>query len=132
MKYVFPVIFEEAEEGGYNVRVPDIKGCFTCGDTMEEAILMAKDAIEMMLVSEEDDGNKIPKASNIKDIEKQTNGVVSYVLADTDEWRKSFDNKAIKKTLSLPSWLNKKAEKASINFSQTLQEALCQKLNIAL
>ncbi len=132
MKYVYPVIFENAEEGGYIVKVPDIPYCYTQGDNMADALIMAQDVIGMTLSDYEDENKEIPKPSEIKEIEKNTNGIVSLVVADTTEWRQSVDNKIVKKTLSLPSWLNKKAEKMSINFSQTLQEALCQKLGVIL
>lgn len=82
----------------------------------------------MMMVYYEDNNNKIPLSSDINDIEK-SKGIVSYVLADTDQWRKTFDNKAVKKTLSIPSWLNTKALNAGLNFSQVLQEALIEKLS---
>jgi antitoxin HicB len=121
MKYVYPVIFED-DDGKIGVSVPDIPGCFTFGDDMPEAIAMAEDAIAMVLASKEDDKEPIPAPSKITDI--KTDGTVSLVLADTDEWRKQFDNKAVKKTLSIPAWLNKKAEAAGINFSQVLQDAL--------
>lgn len=131
MKYVYPVVFEDAEEGGYIVTVPDIPSTFTQGDDMADAIFMAQDVIAMMIAScYEDEGKEPPKPSNIKDI--KTKGVVSMVVADTDEWRKLVDDKAVKKTLTIPSWLNRKAEKAAINFSQLLQEALCKKLKVTL
>ena len=130
MKYVYPVIFEEAEEGGYNVTVPDIPGTFTCGDDMADAIYMAEDVIAMMLADYEDEKKTIPVPSKIEDI--KTDGIVSLVVADTDEWRKLVDNRAVKKTLSIPSWLNAKAEKAGLNFSQVLQEALCSKLGVSM
>lgn len=128
MKYVYPVIFEEAEEGGYNVTVPDIPGTFTCGDDMADAIFMAEDVIAMMLADYEDEGKPVPVPSSINDI--KTSGVVSLVRADTDEWRKLVDNRAIKKTLSIPSWLNSRAEKAGVNFSQVLQDALKKLLGV--
>ena len=129
MKYVYPAIFVE-DDGKIGVDFPDIKGCHTFGDNLAEAMEMAKDALEMMLVSYEDDGQEIPAPSKIKDI--KTKGFISYVLADTNEWRREFDSRAVKKTLSIPSWLNSMAERAAINFSQTLQEALCQKLGVSL
>ena len=129
MKYVYPAIFVE-DDGEIGVDIPDIKGCHTFGDNLTEAMEMAKDALEMMLVSYEDDNQDIPTPSKIKDI--KADGFVSYVLADTDEWRREFDSKAVKKTLSIPSWLNFRAERADINFSQTLKEALCQKLGVSL
>lgn len=130
MKYVYPVIFEEdKEDGGYVVTVPDIPCCFTQGDDMADAIFMAQDVMGMMLSDYEDEKKAVPAPSNIKDV--YTEGVVSLVVADTDEWRKSVDCKAVKKTLTIPSWLNKKAEKAGMNFSQVLQDALCAKLGVS-
>lgn len=125
MKYVYPAIFED-DAGEIGVSVPDIPGCFTFGDDMAEALLMAEDAIAMMLVQYENEGQSVPVASSISDI--KTDGIVSLVLADTEKWRKQFDNKAVKKTLTIPSWLNSLAEKAGLNFSQVLQEALQSKL----
>ena len=128
MKYVYPVIFEEAEEGGYNVTVPDIPGTFTCGDDMADAIYMAEDVIAMMLADYEDEKKPVPVPSRIEDI--KTEGTVSLVRADTDEWRRLSDNRAVKKTLSIPSWLNSKAEKAGVNFSQILQDSLKRILGV--
>ena len=129
MKYVYPVIFEE-DDGKIGVTVPDIPSTFTYGDDMADAIYMAQDVIAMMLADYEDTNKEIPVPSKIEDI--KTKGIVSLVVADTDEWRKLVDNKAVKKTLTIPNWLNTKAEKAAINFSQTLQDALCAKLGIAM
>ena len=128
MRYVFPAIFEQAEEGGFNVRIPDVPGCFTQGDTLAEAIYMAQDALAMMIVYYEDHGKEIPASSSLEDI-KSGKAIVSYVLADTDQWRRNNDNRAVKKTLSIPSWLNAKASRAGVNFSQVLQEALVSKLS---
>ena len=97
---------------------------------MADAIFMAEDVIAMMLAEYEDEGKPVPTPSKIEDV--KTTGIVSLVRADTDEWRKLVDNKAVKKTLSIPGWLNRKAERAAINFSQTLQDALCQKLGVSL
>ena len=130
MKYVYPVIFED-DEGKIGVTVPDIPSTFTFGDDMADAIFMAQDVIAMMIATcYEDEGKKAPEPSRIEDI--RTSGIVSLVVADTDEWRKLVDNKAVKKTLTIPSWLNRKAERASINFSQVLQDALCKKLKVTM
>ena len=129
MKYVYPVIFEE-DDGKIGVTVPDIPSTFTFGDDMADAIYMAQNVIAMMLADYEDSNKDIPVPSKIEDI--KTGGIVSLVVADTDEWRKLVDNKAVKKTLTIPNWLNSKAEKAAINFSQTLQDALCAKLGVTM
>lgn len=127
MKYIYPVIFKD-DDGKIVVEVPDIPNCYTFGDDMADAMDMAKDVIEMLLVNYENEGKPIPKPSEIKDI--KTDGIISLIKADTMEWRKNFDNKAVKKTLTIPSWLNFQAEKEKINFSNLLQEALLLKLNI--
>ena len=127
MKYIYPAIFKE-DDGKTAVEVPDIPGCFTFGDDMADAMDMAKDVIEMMLVDYENNNKPIPAPSKISDI--KTDGIISLIKADTIEWRKEFDNRSVKKTLSIPAWLNTRAEKASVNFSSVLQEALMQKLNI--
>ena len=121
MKYVYPAIFEP-DEDKIGVSFPDVPGCFTFGDDMADAIEMAQDCLEMMLVHYEDEGLAVPAPSDAKGV--RTEHTVSLVLADTDEWRRQMDNRAIKKTLSIPSWLNSKAEKAGVNFSQVLQDAL--------
>ena len=121
MKYYYPAVFVK-DDDKIGVSFPDISDCFTFGDNMADALFMASDAASMMIASFEDDGETIPVPSDIKTI--KTDGVVSLVPVDTDAWRKQFDNRAVKKTLTIPSWLNKKAEKAGINFSQVLQDAL--------
>ncbi len=122
MKYVYPAVFEPVKEGGYIVNVPDIPNCYTSGKDMAQAIEMAQDAATMLLVDFEDDERPIPAPSKLEDI--QTPFIKSLILLDTDAWRKEFDSRAVKKTLTIPSWLNKKAERAGVNFSQLLRDAL--------
>lgn len=128
-KYVYPAIFTKEGEG-YCVTFPDIESCFTCGDTLSEAIEMAEDALCLVLIQYEKDKKVIPTASSIKTIQNSTSEIVSLVHCDTIEYRKLYDNKTIKKTLTIPNWLNTLSEQAGINFSATLQEALKSKLNI--
>lgn len=130
MKYVYPAIFTEEENGYYSVRFDDIDGCFTSGFGLEEAIAMAEDALCFMLYTMEKDGEKIPSASDIKDISVEKNEFVSLIKCDTLAYRKMFNNKAVKKTLSIPAWLNEMAEKNDINFSAVLQKALKDELGI--
>lgn len=127
-KYVYPAIFEPEEEGGYSVFFPDLEGCYTCGDDLQDAIVMAEDALAFYLYDEESAGNKIPAASDSKKIKVEGNGFVNYIACDTIEYAKMHNNKAIKKTLTIPEWLNEAAIKAGINFSQVLQEALMEKV----
>lgn len=128
MKYAYPAIFTPAAEGGYDVKVPDLPGCRTCGDDLADAIFMAEDAISMWLWAAENKNEVIPAATVLQSVEAPR--FINYVYADTDAYRKKNDARAVKKTLSIPSWLNTMAEKAGVNFSQILQEALKARLGV--
>lgn len=122
-KVFYPVILHK-EDVGYSVTVPDIDGCYTQGETMDEAITMAQDAMGLML----EDYKVYPKATNPVDIKLEQGDFVVMVQFDEDAYKKQF--KVIKKTLTIPAWLNDKAEESHINFSGVLQEALKEKLNV--
>lgn len=128
-KYLYPAVFTK-EDAGYSVSFPDLKNCFTSGETLEEAMEMANDVLCLTLYDLEQEGAMLPAASAVNSISHEENEFVSLVGCDTIAYRRFFDNKAVKKTLSIPSWLNDMAERAGINFSGTLQEALKTKLNI--
>ena len=133
MKYVYPAIFT-ADGGNILVSVPDLPGLHTFGNSMADALFMAQDAIEMWLWDAENKGEVIPPASSQKKITKRCTSpdqVVSMVAADTDEYRRQNDIRSIKKTLSIPAWLNHQAEKANAPFSQILQQGLKEYLHIA-
>ena len=129
-KYIYPAVFTPEKEGGYSVSFPDVDGCFTCGDTLEEALAMAKDALSLMLVDMEDERREIPKVSEINSLKMKKNEFASLIFADTMVYRQTLNNAAIKKTLSIPAWLNQAAIAAGINFSQVLQDALRAQLNL--
>lgn len=129
-KYVYPAIFSPSEDGGFTVSFPDVSGCYTEGDTLAEAIEKAKDALCLMLYDLEEREESIPVPTSINDVVTENGDIVSLVACDTLEYRKFLDKKAVKKTLTIPNWLNTMAERADINFSAALQEALIEKLNI--
>lgn len=128
-KYVYPAIFEP-EEGMYNVSFPDLPDCYTCGDSLSDAMYMAEDALSGYLARAEEMHREIPGASVLDAIRAGEGCFVSLVLADTEEFRRRTSSKAVKKTLTIPSWLNDAAEAQQINFSAVLQEALRQRLGI--
>jgi len=128
MKYVYPAILYP-DDGKIGATVPDLKGCHTFGDDTADALVMVKDAIEMWLWDAENNNEPIPPASdNLPTAEGET---LTLILADTDEFRRANDNKSVKKTLTLPSWLNAQAEKANAPFSQILQQGLKEYLGVA-
>jgi antitoxin HicB len=129
-KYAYPAVFTPEKDGGYSVYFPDIEGCYTQGDNMADAIFMAEDALELMLYEYEEGNKEMPKPSDLQKIKSNEGEIVSYVSADTLKYRKMFNNKAVKKTLSIPEWMNEAAMRENINFSQVLQDALVQRLNL--
>lgn len=127
-KYAYPAIFTPENDGSYSVNFPDLEGCYTCGDSLEDAIEMAEDALALVLYGYEKDERKIPAPSSLDSFELNTGDFLNYIACDTMEYRKMYNNKAVKKTLSIPEWLNEAACSMGINFSQVLQEALLQKV----
>lgn len=125
-KHYYPAIFHP-EDVGYSVSVPDLDGCFTQGDTMDEAIEMVQEAIGLMV----EDMNEIPIPSVPTAITCAVEDFIAVVPFDALAYRRKHDTKAVKKTLTIPSWLNAVAEEQHVNFSSLLQSALRQQLNIA-
>ena len=127
MKYVYPAIFTEEQDGMYSVNFPDFESCYTSGENLAEAVEMASDVLALTLYDMEECSEAIPAPSKIHSI--KTDNIVSLIACDTMEYRKRYDNKAIKKTLTIPNWLNTEAEKRNINFSSVLKEALIEKIS---
>jgi len=128
-KYVYPAIFIQ-EESGFSIRFPDFESCYTSAENLSDAIAMSEDVLCLTLYDLEEAGEEIPKVSKIQDIKVSENEFTTLISCDTIEYRKFFDNKAVKKTLTIPSWLNTMAERQNINFSMTLQNALKNELHI--
>lgn len=129
MKYVYPAVFTKNGEF-YEVNFPDLESCYTQGETLEEAFEMASDILCLTLYNLEEKKAQIPATSDIKSIRTNENEFVSLVSCDTIEYRQFYDNKAVKKTLTIPSWLNTMSEREGINFSAVLQNALKKELRI--
>ncbi len=126
MKHYYSAVFTE-NEIGYSVRFPDFEGCFTEGDSLEEAYEMAGDALGLYMQNQ--DGTfTFPKAG--KPPQPAAGEFVVLVEFDETAYRKKHSGRAVKKTLTIPSWLNEAAEKKGINFSVTLQDALKEQLHI--
>ena len=128
-KYIYPAISTKGEEG-YIVCFPDLESCYTEGETLEEALEMAEDVLALVLYEYERKQQMIPEPTPIKQIETKENEIVSLVMGDTLKYRKRYNNKSVKKTLTIPAWLNEEASALDVNFSQVLQEALMKILNI--
>lgn len=129
MKYAYPAIFVE-DDGSIAVEFPDLKNCFTQGENMVDALEMASDVLSAKLAFMEDNGETIPAPTPIDQLCLEHGQYSTLVMADTFAYRKANSTKSVKKTLTIPSWLNEAAEKQSVNFSQVLQEALLNIIGI--
>ncbi|NPV53002.1 MAG: type II toxin-antitoxin system HicB family antitoxin [Firmicutes bacterium] len=129
-KYIFPAIFEPGEKKGYCVTFPDLPGCVTEGDSLEEALRMAREALELHLYGLEEDGDPIPSATPPDRINVPRGAFITFIETWMPLVRDEMANKAVKKTLTIPKWLNDLAEQQKVNFSRVLQRALKDYLGI--
>lgn len=126
-KLLYPACFYPCEEQkGYTVVVPDLPGCVTQGGSLIDAISMAVDAASGWILDEMEDGNPIPPASNVEDVQadERPGGFVNLIVLDMDAYAEKYGEKAVRKNLTIPAWLNTYAEANNINFSRVLQDAL--------
>ena len=128
-KYIYPATFS-FDDDGISVEFPDLPGCLTCGNNEDEAIRMAKDALGLHLYGMERDSDVIPAPSSINGIKAESNQAVILIDVWMPVVRDEIENRAIKKTLTIPKWLNDVAEHNNVNFSQVLQSALKEHLGI--
>jgi len=134
--YVYPAIFHYDDSPGIGVTFPDLPGCVSHGDDEDHAYKMAQEALGLHLYSMEEDGDEIPEPTPIKDLrledylEDGEKGIVVLVSVNMKPVRKELDTRAVKKTLTIPKWLNDLAEEEKINFSHVLQQALKERLGV--
>ena len=128
-KYVYPAVFCK-EKNLYSVSFPDLDGCYTSGASLSDAIFMAEDVLAFTLFDYEKEKKPVPMPSAPAAIKLKKGEFVNQIACDTLEYQKMNNNKAVKKTLSIPEWLNEAALAAGINFSQVLQDALKEKIGL--
>ena len=129
MKKVYPIVLTPAEEGGFVVYIPDFD-INTQGEDEADAMDMARDAIAITGCYWEDEKKTIPSPSPINSIVIQEDQFKTLVDVDFESYRKRNENRSVRKNCTIPSWLNDEAEKAGINFSAVLQEALKVQLGV--
>ena len=128
MREAYQVIFTKKKNGVYLVEAPDLD-CITEGKSLIDAIKMARDVIGLKGIELEDSGEKIPKPSKSIDVKKgvfygKGDTIVSYVDVDFDDYRRSIDNKIVRRNVSIPNWLDRAAEREHLNVSKVLQDAI--------
>lgn len=135
MKLVYWACFyTDSEDGSIAVVVPDLPGCTTGGNDLAEAIEMAIDAASGWVLTEPEDGMDIPPSTPIDEVELDPDmgkGFVAPIVLDMDSYTEKHGKKSIRKNLTVPNWLNTRAELAHINFSQVLQDALIERLGLS-
>ena len=141
MLSVYPAIFYQ-EDSGISVVFPDLNHLATCGEDMQEAMEMAVDCLAGYLFSEKLEGNDIPAPTPIDQLDiyceddneadRATPRFANMVTVDVEAYAAQHFNKAVKKTVTIPEWLNNMALAKKINFSRVLQGALAKELNVNL
>ena len=121
--YCFPAFFY-FDDDGISIEFPDLPGCLPCADTEEEAFRNAKEALGLHLYGMEIDGDEIPAPTSVRDLHPDEGGVIVMVEVFMPPVRDRINQKAVKKTVTIPAWLNREAEAADANFSMILQNAL--------
>lgn len=137
MLSIYPAIFYK-EKDGYSVIFPDLNYLSTCGENLNDAMEMAIDCLAGYLYTAKLDDDKLPTPSKIDDIHPidiadtirfdGKDSFINLISVDLEDYAKTHFNKSVKKTLTIPEWLNREATKKNINFSKVLQEALIAKL----
>ncbi len=126
MKLIYPAIFHH-EDDAYWADFPDLQGCQTFGDTIEEVLENAREALKAYAISLIENKEKLPEASEADKLPVENGCFISLVDIDLSAYFKK--NKAVKKTLTIPEWLNEAATEQGINFSAVLQDALMAQLS---
>lgn len=132
MKQTYPIILIPAEEGGFTVYIPDFD-ISTQGNDIPDAMFMARDAIGITGIYMQDEKKELPVPSKMADMierskEESEDAIVTLVDIDFDEYRRKNETRAVRRNVSLPSWLDYEAQKAGINVSAILQNALKKEL----
>lgn len=121
--YTFPAFFYY-DDDGISIEFPDLPGCLPCAQTSEEAFRNAKEALGLHLFGMEQDGDPIPDPTPVRELHPEEGAVIAMVDVFMPSVRDRINNRVVKKTLTLPAWLNREAEAANVNFSLVLQEGL--------
>lgn len=127
--YIYPAVFTY-DESGISIEFPDLPGCLSCADTDEEAVFCAKEVLALTLYGMEEDGEKIPEPSPVSGISVNQNQRLISIDVWMPYYRAKIETHCVKKTLTIPNWLNVIAEENKVNFSQILQNSLIEYLGI--
>ena len=122
MEYVYPAIFHKNEDESYTVIYPDLPGCISEGKNLGNALHMAGSALKQWIGYLADKEQALPEASVIGNIKTQAGELVNLICVEVKE------TKAVRRTVSIPKWLDDKAVQSGLSLSRVLQDALSEKL----
>jgi predicted RNase H-like HicB family nuclease len=128
-RYVYPAIFRIAGPG-YSIDFPDLPGCVSAGSNRAEALDMAREALSLHIYGMNEDGDRLPDSSDPSSLTLAPGEFSSLIEARPDLIRDEVENRSVKKTLTLPKWLNDEGERRRVNFSKVLKEALKKNIGI--
>jgi predicted RNase H-like HicB family nuclease len=122
MEYVYPAVFRANGDGSYTVTYPDLPGCISEGKSLANAMYMAQSALAQWAEYHADKKSEMPKASAVQDIQAKSGEFATLVRAEVK------DGSAVRRTVSIPKWMDKKAIEYGLSLSRVLQDALSEKL----
>ncbi len=123
-EYVYPALFHPNGDGSFTITYPDLPGCISEGKSLGNAMYMAQSALTQWIEYLSDRKQDIPSASSLKDIETEADEFVNLIRADIK------DGRAVKRTVSIPKWMDDKVSEAGLSLSRVLQDALKERLNV--
>lgn len=130
MNYVYPALFYKEDDGRYSVIFPDLNELATFGDSLPDAFAMAQEACGQYLFNSLKDGDTLPAPSDIESIRDNDSAFVNLICVDLDAYARAYNDKPVKKTLTIPAWLNSACDNYGINYSKVLKDALIAKLQM--
>lgn len=129
MNYIYPAVFYPEEDGRFSVVFPDLNDLATYGDNLADAFAMAQEVCGQYLFTSLRDGDPLPAPSDLGAVStERKDALVNMVCVNLDEYARAYNDKAVKKTLSIPAWLNTACENLGVNYSKVLKDALIAKL----
>lgn len=123
-EYVYPAVFHPNDDGSYTITYPDLPGCISEGKSLGNAVYMAQTALTQWIEYLTDKKQSIPSASDLKSIDLSPEEFVSLIRADVK------DGRAVKRTVSIPKWMDDKVTETGLSLSRVLQDALKERLNV--
>ena len=123
MAFVYPALFHANADGSYTITYPDLPGCISEGKSLDNAMYMAQDALTQWIDCTLEEKEPLPPASRLQDIPVEDGSFVNLIRAELK------DNHAVRRTVSIPKWMDEKVSATGLSLSRVLQDALRERLD---